>query len=328
MRKFLLLIVFLFFIASCKEREKPTTQTARCEPAISFLAVGDIMLDRGVSRTIKRNGKFYPFEKTAFFIRKYDMAFCNLESVISNIGRPIRKPITFEADTEMIYPLIKAGFNIINLANNHALDYGRKALADCISRLKNKKVYVTGAGNTLHQAYRPVIAEKNGIKLAILAYCTIPTGMPVKRQSPQIAVFNKDTALYYLKILRDSVDYIIVSMHWGTEYTHRPDQTQREIAHFLIDNGARIIIGHHPHVIQEIEYYKDGLILYSLGNFIFDQRGRERNEGIIFTCKLTKDHLENIEFFPYRIKKMRPEFLPHQEKVEFVRRYRKLLLLN
>ena len=326
MRKYLIVGVLLLFLISCKEKKRPNTQIIHKKPALTFLAVGDIMLDRGVERMIAKNGTFYPFKKTAYFVKKYDLAFCNLESVISNVGKPIRKPITFQADTAMLSSLIEAGFNIFNLANNHALDYGRESLADCIRRLKNKGLYVTGAGNTLHDAYLPTIIEKNGIKLALLAYCTIPTGVPLKSKYPQIAVFNRDTALYYLKKLRDSIDYIIVSMHWGVEYTHEPTVNQRQIAHFLIDNGAKIIIGHHPHVIQKVEYYKDGLILYSLGNFIFDQRGKERNEGIIFTCKFTKERFENIKFIPYRINKMRPELLLHSEEVEFLRRYRQILL--
>ncbi len=286
------------------------------------------MLDRGVERMVEKTYPFYPFEKMAPLIKKYDIAFCNLESIISDKGHPIRKPITFEAKIKMLNPLLKSNFNVINLANNHALDFGRWALKDCIKRLKGMGFNIVGAGNNLHEAYMPLILKINGIKIGFLSYCLIPTGVPTRENLPQIAVFNKDTALYYLNKLKDSVDLIIVSMHWGTEYTHFPNKEQKKIGHFLIDNGANIVIGHHPHVVQEMEYYHSGIIIYSLGNFIFDQIGKERNEGIIFTCKLTKNGIKDIVLIPYKIRRFRPTLLEHKEKVDFIRRYRDILNLN
>lgn len=319
------LLVVLILIISCKNNTSIPKTEKQYQNSVSLLAVGDVMLDRGTEKIVRKTYPFYPFEKMSPLIKKYNIAFCNLESIISDKGHPIKKPITFEADPRMLDILLKSGFNLINLANNHALDYGRRALLDCIRRLRKKGFKTLGAGNTLHEAYKPLILKVNSIKIAFLSYCTIPTGVPIRKNLPQTAVFNKDTAKYYLKKLKDSVNFIVVSMHWGTEYTHRPNPRQRRIAHFLIDNGADIVIGHHPHVVQEIEYYHSGLIIYSLGNFIFDQRGKERNEGIIFTCKLTKNGIKDVVFIPYKIKRAQPEFLTHEEKVDFIRRYRHIL---
>ncbi len=296
-------------------------------PEISAVFVGDIMLDRGVRRQIEKHGIYYPFEKITSVLKRHDIVFCNLESIISNKGHAIKKPITFRADTSLIKALKWAGFNVINIANNHALDFGRNGLKDCIKRLADNDFNTVGGGNTLKEAYRPLIIKKDSIKLAFVSYCDIATGVPERKNVPEIARFNLDTALSTIRRIKDSVDFVIVSLHWGTEYVHYPSRNQKKVAHSLIDAGASIIIGHHPHVIQEVEFYKGKTIFYSLGNFIFDQRGKERNEGIMFACTFTKDSITNITLIPYRIKGMRPELLTHEEKVDFIRRYKDILHL-
>ena len=323
MRTYILGLILL--LASCSKTPKENTNLKHTLPSVTFIAAGDIMLDRGTERIVRKKGLEFPFNSISHLVHRYDIAFCNLESIISNRGRPIKKPITFEADTAFISILKESGFNVINLANNHALDYGRKALSDCMDRLKRVHLYTVGAGINLHKAYRPLIIEKNSLKIAFLAYCTIPTGVPVKEHLPHISVFNLDTAISTIKRLRDTVDFIIVSLHWGIEYQHHPTPEQQKIAHRLIDEGADIIIGHHPHVIQEFELYRGKPIVYSLGNFIFDQRGKERNEGILFSCTLKKDSILDIVLWPIKIVRTQPRLLNTYEETKFIRQYKDIL---
>ncbi len=325
MKTQILLVTALIF-AGCRRSHSKTQNINAHTSLVRFIAVGDIMLDRGTERIAKKEGTFFPFRKIYYIIRRYDLAFCNLESIISKRGRPIRKPITFEADTEFIQPLKMSGFNVINLSNNHALDFGRNALSDCISRLKKAGFHIVGAGNTLKEAYTPLIVKKNSIKIAFISYCLIPTGVPTRENATQIAVFNLDTAISIIHRLRDSVDFIIISLHWGIEYKHHPSKEQKLLAHKLIDAGADIILGHHPHVIQELEFYKNKPIIYSLGNFIFDQKGEERNEAVMFACTLSKKGKINaITLWPIKITGTQPRLLNTYEETKFIRRYKLIL---
>ncbi len=320
-------IFIISTLASCSKRNK-IQNSKRQLPSVRFLAVGDIMLARGTEKISLRKGFNFPFEKIFKIIKGYDLAFCNLESIISAKGTPINKPITFEADTLFLTPFKLSGFNIINLSNNHALDYGREALTDCIKRLKKAGFYTVGAGDNLKKAYKPLIIKKNSLKIAFISFCSIPTGLPVKKDRSQIAVFNLDTAISIIQRIRDTVDFIILSLHWGIEYQHSPSSQQKIIAHKLIDNGADIVIGHHPHVIQEFEFYKNKPIIYSLGNFIFDQRGREKNEAVIFTCTMKKGKRINVKLWPIKILRTQPRLLTMYEETKFVRRYKNILHLQ
>jgi len=253
---------------------------------ITLMLVGDIMLDRGVEYMVEKydDGDFkFPFLKIADELKKADILFGNLEGPISDKGTKVGSIYSFRNDPKAIEGLSYAGFDVISLANNHAFDYGREALEDTFLRLKTAGIDYVGAGFNEGEAYggsTPVIKEIEGTKIGFLAYTNLgPETWKATERNSGIAWINEND---FEKIKKDienaksQADILIVSLHSGEEYLSEPTQFQIEFSKAAIDAGANIVIGHHPHVIQRNEKYKDGWIFYSLGNFVFDQAFSEK----------------------------------------------------
>ncbi|OGC43278.1 hypothetical protein A2Y85_03290 [candidate division WOR-3 bacterium RBG_13_43_14] len=292
----MILIFTLFFIG-----QSPAQQSVR------FCAVGDILLDRGIRRSIEQNTLNYPFEQIADFINAHDLAFCNLECPISAIGYSTSKIYCFRADTNFFTGLTNAGFNIFCLANNHVIDWGPAACLDTRNLIENKGLYAVGAGEDQSIAISPTIISCNGLKFAFIA----SVGAPLKEViwpllKPGPAQASLDTIIDRIRMVRDSVDFVIVSMHWGTEYVHVPDKWQIEWAHEIIDAGADLLIGHHPHVLQSVELYGNKLIAYSLGNFIFDQRKLYQRQSTVLSIVFNKGSIDSISLRPVLIDNFQP----------------------
>lgn len=222
---------------------------------ISFMFAGDVMLDRDVRESVIRNasGNFsFLFEK-AGFLKEADITFGNLEGPISDMGEDSGNAYSFRMHPAVINSLKEAGFDVLSIANNHIGDYGKTAFEDTISRLENESIAPIGKNLK--------IIERDGVKTGFLAFSE--TGPDWIRIPENFEAITKDAA--------GQVDILIVSLHFGEEYQNKPNERQIKLARLAIDSGAKIVIGHHPHVIQDTENYKDGLVAYSLGNFIFDQ---------------------------------------------------------
>ena len=280
---------------------------------ITMTLVGDIMLNRGVEYMVGKEGDgdySFPFLKIVEDLKGTKLLFGNLEGPISDKGTKVGSIYSFRAEPEAIEGLTFAGFDVISLANNHAFDYGREALEDTFLKLKTAGVdelrssspcaiarvvdedsfistrrsarvidYV-GAGFNQSEAYSPVIKEIQGTKIGFLAYTNLgPETWKATERNSGIAWINEND---FEKIKKDienaksQADILIVSLHSGEEYLSEPTQFQIEFSKAAIDAGANIVIGHHPHVIQRNEKYKDGWIFYSLGNFVFDQAFSEK----------------------------------------------------
>ena len=264
----------------------PSKETSIIEEKqpIKIVLVGDIMLDRGVAYMIEREGDRdfrFPFLKVVDYLKEADIVFGNLEGVISDKGIKVGSIYSFRAKPEAIEGLSFAGFNVLSLANNHALDYTREALEDCLARLSKAGIDYVGAGFTEDEAYSPFIKEVNGLtdslptKIAFLGYTNLgPETWPARGKKSGIAWIsesNFETIKEDVKLAREKADILIVSLHSGKEYQKTPTQFQIEFAKMAIEAGADLIVGHHPHIIQKNEKYENGYIFYSLGNFIFDQ---------------------------------------------------------
>lgn len=287
------------------------------EDVVSFCAVGDILLDRGLKKVLENNDAEYIFEETSKFINTHALALCNLECVISTKGIPIPKQYTFRADTSVMKGLRISGFNIYSLANNHTIDFGRDALIEMKELLEKNNFYTVGVGKNQIEALKPLIVNTKGISIAIFANLNFPLESYVYLENlsgPSQA--NIEELTEKIKETREKVDFIIVSFHWGAEFNPYPTDRQIEDAHETIDAGADLIIGHHPHIIQSIEKYNNKFIIYSLGNFVFDQQKTERRETFIFSCEFSKTGLKNcfltpviIENYDYKTKRgYRPVF--------------------
>jgi len=290
------------------------------EKPITLIFVGDIMLDRGVEWAIQKYGQGdwkFPFLKISSDLRGADILFGNLEGPISDKGVRVGSIYSFRNDPKAIEGLEFAGFDILSVANNHIFDYGRAAMEDTFKRLKEVEVDCLGGGFNEKEAYSPRIKEIKGMKIAFLAYTNLGTPYwSAKGERSGIAWLNKENLEKGIKKAKENADLVIVSMHFGEEYQSKSNLEQKYFAHLAIDSGADLVIGHHPHVVQEvdeqssssrfanarvIEKYKEKYIAYSLGNFIFDQNfSEETMKGLMLKVSIKNAKIDKV--IPIEIK--------------------------
>ncbi len=247
--------------------------------SVSIILTGDMMLSRAVGKKMENLGDFsFPFLKISDFLNSADLVFGNLETPISDGGKNQGSIYSFRSDPRVVEGLSFSNFGVLSLANNHIWDYGKEALLDTLKTLKENNISPVGVGENFEAANALVIKEVKNAKIGFLAFTDLyPSSLGAGNNYPGISNFNLDRIIKHISDIRISraVDLLFVSLHWGEEYKEVPSAKQKEIAKKLIDAGADVIIGHHPHVVQEFEEYKNGLIFYSLGNFIFDQNFSE-----------------------------------------------------
>jgi poly-gamma-glutamate synthesis protein (capsule biosynthesis protein) len=249
-----------------------------------------------------------------------------LETPASFIGTPYpgKHPnITFRAQPGSLFSLKHAGFNMISLANNHMTDHGATALEETLDALKLLDLHYVGAGNNREQAYAPAIIEKKGWKVAFLAYADPIWSVVEAGTDPGVAHLREDEILGALNKLREdrSADIIIVSLHWGEEYSHRPFPAQRSLAKRIIEAGADAIIGHHPHVMQGVEWHQGKPILYSLGNFAFDQIDDPTYQSVLARLEFSREGKINLTMRPMRIaRRSLHQTIPQDEDLAMITR--------
>ncbi len=272
-------------------------------PEVVLIAVGDISFSRGVERMVKKQNDInYPFEKIEAYLNSADLVFGNLETPITT-GREIQTgEMIFRSNPGTEQALKRAGFSILSLANNHTPNFGEKGLKDTFNYLTETGISYVGAGENSSEAYQPVYLEKKGITFAFLAYNDTDV-VPVSYEATDIragtAFMRIDRMTAAVKEAKQQANFVIVSMHAGNEYTPQPNQSQLNFAHAAVDAGADLILGHHPHVVQTMEKYREKYIFYSLGNFVFDQMwSAETKEGLAVKINFSPDKINNISFFP------------------------------
>ena len=287
------------------EEVELATNPALARP-VSLLFTGDIMLSRGVANQIEKHNDYkYPFLKIAETIKSADLSFGNLEGPISARGANQGSQYSFRDDPRVVEGLKFAGFDILSVANNHIFDWGQEALMDTLSIAHDNGIETVGAGENFEKANMPVIKNISGTKIAFLAYTNLyPESLGARKNKPGISSFDIERIKKEIAEMKNSqtADIVVVSFHWGDEYQTKANNSQKNIAHSLIDAGADLIIGHHPHVIQEIERYQNGWIAYSLGNFIFDQNfSEETKTGLILKAKIQNKKITDIEQIKIKI---------------------------
>lgn len=298
-----------FFSPETRERNQAKNAEKINNRQVSFLAVGDIMLSRGVAKSIARSGDaLTPFKKMAEVFGSTDFNFGNLESPISGDNDILGKDLTFNTHTRDVAGLKVFNFKVLNLANNHALDQGLNGLLQTRKFLSKENIKFLGTGKNLEQAWEPKIIVVKGIKIGFVgaSYSSINDGGG-ERNDYVTRIEDTERLKKSIKHLKTKkADFIVAAMHAGDEYTRQPNQLQINFARAAIDSGADIVLGSHPHWVQTIEKYQGKYIFYSLGNFIFDQTwSRDTMEGL--TLKITlqsrknaapKVRLEQIELLP------------------------------
>jgi len=292
---------------------------------IVLSATGDIMLGRRVGKLLDENGWESAYRGFSDLFNRSDLVFGNLECSLSDRGEKLLgKGIWLRASPDKADLLKEGGFSLVSLANNHILDYGNDALLDTISFLDEKEIGHVGAGKDIEAAREPEIFKKGDTSIGFLAYNEFSyyfwsykekRKFLAEKDLPGTAPMDLSPLIEDVKKLKSSVDMVAVSLHWGIEESNNETQEQRRIAHALIDAGADIIIGHHPHVIQGLEIYKNRPILYSLGNYIFDQNDENNKQGMVAEIEILKGELQALSLYPLYVKDKREPIIPEGDKL-------------
>ena len=268
---------------------------AASDSSITLIAVGDVMLGRSVNtRMLKYQDWQFPFLETAEVLRQADLTFGNLESPFGFECPPIDEGFIFCADQRSVVGLTYAGFDVLSLANNHALNQGQDGLELSKEILQENGIANASFGES-------TVVEVKGLKIGFVMFDDTSNGVAVEDVQAKV------------KQLAQEADVVAASFHWGVEYVAQPNAGQEELARAAIDAGASLVLGHHPHWVQTIEEYNGGLIYYSLGNFVFDQMWSEETKtGMVAEIELTSEgvvsHSERtVKIFEYAQPRWQPE---------------------
>lgn len=245
------------------------TAAVHADP-LRLVFVGDVMLDDGPGRLIAAGRD--PLAPFAGLLTDADYTIGNLECPIATTGQALESKIfTFRADPRAMR-VLQGRFDAMSVANNHSGDYGKEAFLETLRLLEQSGIRHFGGGRDLAAAHAPLWIEKKGLRIAVLAYNEFkPRSFEAGADSPGIAWSEDSHVVADIRAARAAgADLVIPFMHWGWEREPDPSARQRQLARTLIDAGADVVIGGHPHVTQGAEYYKGRLIVYSLGNFVFD----------------------------------------------------------
>ena len=274
------------------KEEEAVVETPPQEYSFSMIMAGDSLIHSAVYADAY-NGTTYDFKKMLKSIKpiveKYDLAFINQETIIGGKNLGYSSYPRFNSPEQIGDDLIDTGFDIFNLANNHTLDKGEAGMLNSLSYWSTKNVITIGMNSSFQERDTIKTYEKNGITYAILSYTTVTNGLRVPTgKEYYLNTYDSERVANDIAKVRDKVDIVMVSMHYGTEYTHTPTLEQTEIANYLASLDVDIVIGHHPHVIQPITYIDDTLVIYSLGNFLSGQIGLNKQIGMLASLDVRK----------------------------------------
>ena len=283
----------------------------------TLVAVGDVMLDRAVGRAIKRYGPQRILECVRDRLRAADITFCNLESPLSTRGAHDPHNCVFRADPSAVAVLKDGGFDIVSIANNHTLNSGRRTFVDTMDVLDRYGIKYCGGRRNKETSWWPVYMYAGGLKIGFMAY----TDLSFPHGSDNKVAADMSNLKKQVAVADGKCDLLVVSFHWGEEYHRVPTKRQRQVARAAIEAGADLILGHHPHVLEGITAYAGAPILYSMGNFVFDQRPGERMESAIFELRYTEGQGWEVRAIPVWIPRTRfgPEY-PSPERARKIAR--------
>lgn len=275
-------------------------------PTIRLAAVGDIMLGRTQGEIMLSTGDLlYPFANVKHIFDAADYTVGNLESALGNLGEPANKRYPLQSPPEAAQSLALAGVDLVSLANNHAQDFGPESLLHGIDLLREAGVATVGGGADDQAAHAPHVADINGLKVAFLGYVHVPVealthfdteSWTATAESPGLAWADPDRIREDVAAIRLDVDLVVVILHSGYEYIEEPSEPQVAAARAAVDAGADLVVGHHAHILQGIHNYRDGVIAYGLGNFVFNIDGPP--ETGILNVWLDKNGVRQLELIP------------------------------
>ncbi|REK77181.1 CapA family protein [Paenibacillus paeoniae] len=310
----------------------PTPEPTPVEPVFTeavWVGVGDIMSHSpqlpGAYDANTGVYDFNPFfEEVKDILGQGDWIMANLETPIGGANFGYTGYPSFNAPFELAEALKNAGFNLLSTANNHSLDKGERGLLKTLEHLKELDLQAIGTASSQEEADALIIAEQHGIRMGLLAYTYGTNGIPIPTGKPYLVnlIDEEKIRADIARLKQNGADLVTVALHFGNEYQTTPSESQKTLARALVAAGADIIAGSHPHVIQPyevIEGYDDmgnekrSLIIYSMGNFISNQRGDSKDYGVIFKVGVRKNVTENlttltdIEAIPTWVHRYKPD---------------------
>lgn len=261
------------------------------EPEVEVVFAGDIMLDTLPGEAVARGED--PCAAFADVLDAADLAVGNLECVVATTGAPVEKAWTFRAHPRVL-PMLARHFGAVSLANNHTGDYGPEAFRQQLTLLRKQGLSYFGGGRDLNEAHLPLIVERKGLRIALLGYNEYhPRSFEAGPDRPGVAWSVDEQVVADLRAARTQyhADPVIPYMHWGWE-EYPADDRQQQLARLMIDNGADVVVGSHPHMLQGVETYRGKLIVYSVGNFVFDGfKTEETRTGWLLRLTLQRNGL-------------------------------------
>jgi poly-gamma-glutamate capsule biosynthesis protein CapA/YwtB (metallophosphatase superfamily) len=286
-----------------KTRETPcrgfAERNKKSPPLIVLSFVGDMLLSEGVGSAARIHGVEYLLEGVSGYFQYDDLTIGNLECAVAHSGQPAPKEFTFRADPRWLPGVRSSGVDALSLANNHTLDYGREALLETIQNLRQNGIVFFGAGLNAESAYAPVYVERRGRSIALIgASRVLPyTSWYALNSRPGIAsAYDPALLLEEIRAAAAVADIVAVYLHWGVELARWPEPYQRSLGAMCIDAGADIVVGSHPHVLQGVEFHNGRPIVYSLGNFLFNDNSWRPT--MIFQAAFLGDSLASMRIIP------------------------------
>lgn len=289
-----------------KDNATKTKSAYDGDSLVKGTVVGDMMLGRSIMNKGSKNDYSGMFSGVSSLWQDSDYVSGNLECVLLDNPSDYEKndkEIHINAETKTADVLKESGFTLINLANNHLADFCADGVVNTIDKLEQTGLDYVGAGKNITEAGKYNIQEVNGIKIATVSVSDIiPKNFSAT--AGKAGILSTNTMRYYQAVREaaEEADLVIANIHWGVEYGFDQTERQEQLGRNLINFGADIVIGSHPHVLQPIEKYNDGIIFYSMGNFVFDQGWSRTKDSIVLNYYLDEEGNCSFEIVPVRIK--------------------------
>lgn len=273
------------------------------EERVSLSFVGDLLVADYVSAITAREGYEYLYQPAMLYLSEPDLTAGNLEFPVTKRGTPVTgTPYVFKGSPDVLPSIRNAGFDVLSLANNHALDQGVEGMLDTMKYLDEAGLSHMGAGNNDTEAFTPVIKEVRGIKVAYIGLSKVvpfSSWKADKNTAGLAETYDTRRATEAIAKAKKEADIVVVMVHWGKERVDQPEPYQKDFGKQYIDAGADLVIGSHPHVLQGFEMYKGKWIAYSLGNFIFSSYPKETaGETGVLDALCTKNGDCEMTFHP------------------------------
>jgi poly-gamma-glutamate synthesis protein (capsule biosynthesis protein) len=272
------------------------------KPEVTIALGGDVLFDRGIARFLRREHPDALFAGIRGMIGGADLFLVNLECPLTSSGERRPKRYSFRGDTLGAYCMAGGGVTHVSLANNHAFDCGTPGVTSTVRHINRAGIVTTGVDLTGFDPCAPVHTTLRGVPLAVLS-ANLIDAESAPDESCHICTPEPAALIDRVRTLHqgDPGLLIVVMVHWGIEYQRHPSARQVLLAHELIDAGARIVAGHHPHVLQRIETHHGGVIIYSLGNLVFDQRRPDCRNSMIVCVRAGAGNVRRIDIHPLLI---------------------------